>query len=133
MKKLFIPLLAAAALSAGIIILQPADAAEDANNAHVVAYYFHGSARCPTCHKLERYSKEAIGPGLKVVNVDEKENEHYIKDYRLYTKSLVLSLVADGREVKWKNLDKIWEYAGNEQKFIDYVKNETAGLLKEAQ
>jgi len=129
--KLFIAILAFAAIS--MVFPAPVDAAEDADAAHVVAYYFHGNARCPTCHKLEQYSKEAIGPGLKVVNVDEKENGHYIKDYQLYTKSLVLSLVKGGKEIKWKNLDKIWEYSGNRQKFIDYVKKEMSALLKEAQ
>ncbi|MFA5147861.1 MAG: nitrophenyl compound nitroreductase subunit ArsF family protein [Candidatus Omnitrophota bacterium] len=133
MNRLFFVLLAATALSIGTILLHTVDAAEDARVARVVAYYFHGTARCPTCHKLEQYSKEAIGDGLKVINVEEKENEHYIKDYQLYTKSLILSLVVNGKETKWKNLDKIWEYAGNKQKFIDYVKNEAAGLLKEAQ
>ncbi len=131
MGKLFTAILAFAAIS--MVFPEPAGAAEDADAAHVVAYYFHGNARCPTCHKLEQYSKEAIGPDLKVVNVDEKENGHYIKDYQLYTKSLVLSLVKGSKEIKWKNLDKIWEYSGNRQKFIDYVKKEMSALLKEAQ
>ena len=112
--------------------------------AKVVAYYFHGTARCPTCYKLEQYSKEAIESNFKdalasgklefkVINVEDKGNEHYGNDYQLYTKSLVLSLVKDGKEAKWKNLDKIWEYVGNKQKFIGYVKSGIADLLKEAQ
>jgi cytochrome c2 len=124
---------AVALLSIGMIFPGPAGAAGDAKAAQVVAYYFHGTARCPTCHKLEQYSREAIGPGLKTIDVEEKGNQHYINDYQLYTKSLVLSLVIDGKEQKWKNLDKIWEYSGNRQKFIDYVKNEVSNLLKEAQ
>lgn len=110
----------------------------------VIAYYFHGTFRCPTCHKLEQYSKEAIETNFKdallsgvlefeVVNVEYKGNEHYGSDYKLYTKSLILSLVRNGKETKWKNLDKIWEYAGDKQRFIDYVKSETTDLLKEAQ
>ena len=112
--------------------------------AKVYAYYFHGTFRCPTCHNLEQYSKEtieinfkdAISSGkleFKVVNVEDKGNEHYAKDYQLYTKSLILSLVKDGKETKWKNLDKIWEYVGNKQKFIDYVKAGVADFLKEAE
>ena len=108
----------------------------------VIAYYFHGSFRCPTCHKLEQYSKEAIETNFKdalasgkleykVVNVEEKGSEHYAKDYQLYTKSLILSLVKDGKEIKWKNLDKIWEYVGNKQRFIGYVKAEVADFIKE--
>jgi len=99
--------------------------------------------RCPTCHKLEQYSKEAIETNFKdalasgklefkAVNIDDKGNEHYANDYQLYTKSLILSLVKDGKQMKWVNLDKIWEYVGNKQKFMDYVKSGVADLLKEA-
>ena len=145
MKRLFLVLLVVAALSSSSIIFSSlALAAEDAKATHVVAYYFHGTMRCPTCHKLEQYSKEAIEANFKdalasgklefkVVNVDDKGNEHYGSDYQLYTKSLILSLVKDGKEAKWVNLDKIWEYVGNKQRFIDYVKSGVAGLLKEAQ
>ena len=145
MKKLFLVLLAAVALSAGAETIIFADkGGETAPDAHVVAYYFHGSFRCPTCHKLEQYSKEAIETNFKdalasgkleykVINVEDKGNEHYVKDYQLYTKSLILSLVNDGKQIKWNNLDKIWEYVGNKQRFIDYVKSGVADLLKEAQ
>jgi len=140
-KKLIVILLAAVAV---ISVSFSAFAAEDKPAAKVIAYYFHGTMRCPTCHKLEQYSKEAIETNFKdalasgklefkVVNVEDKGNEHYGSDYQLYTKSLILSLVKDGKEIKWKNLDKIWEYVGNKQRFIDYVKSGVADLLKEAQ
>ncbi len=144
MKKLFLVLLAVAALSSnGIILSSYAQAGGDAKSTHVVAYYFHGTFRCSTCHKLEQYSKEAIETNFKdalasgrlefkVVNVEDKGNEHYTSDYQLYTKSLVLSLVKDGKQIKWKNLDKIWEYVGNRQRFMDYVKSGVADFLKEA-
>jgi hypothetical protein len=130
-------------LISGIIISLPAQAGEGAKGAHVVAYYFHGSFRCPTCHKLEQYSKEAIETNFndaiasgrleyKVVNVEDKGNEHYVNDYQLYTKSLILSLVKDDKEMKWVNLDKIWEYVRNKEKFVDYVKNGVADFVKEA-
>jgi len=109
---------------------------------YVIAYYFHGTFRCPTCHKLEQYSKEAIEANFKneltsgkivfkTVNVDEKANEHFVNDYQLYTKSLVISLVRGGKEEKFKNLTKIWEYVGNKQRFYDYVRDEIAAFLKE--
>ena len=145
MKKVFFVLLAVAALSSVGIIFSPiAQAVENVSGAHVVAYYFHGQMRCPTCHKLEQYSKEAIEINFKdeltsgklefkVVNVENSGNEHYGKDYQLYTKSLILSLVKDGKEIKWKNMDKIWEYVSNKKRFVDYVKSGVADLLKEAQ
>lgn len=57
-------------------------------------------------------------------------NEHFVNDYQLYTKSLILSLVKDGKEVKSKNLDKIWQLARNKQKFIDYVTGEINGFME---
>ncbi|MFA6320297.1 MAG: nitrophenyl compound nitroreductase subunit ArsF family protein [Candidatus Omnitrophota bacterium] len=143
MKKIFPVLLAVAVLiSSGLIISLPAQAEDNAKSAQVVAYYFHGDMRCPTCHKLEQYSKEAVETNFKdavasgkldfkVINVEDKGNEHYASDYQLYTKSLILSLVKDGKEIKWKNMDKIWEYVHNKEKFIDYVKSGVADLLKE--
>jgi len=112
------------------------------DNSKVIVYYFHGAFRCPTCQKLEQYAKDAIDNNFseelakgnlifKTVNVEEKENEHFVNDYQLYTKSLVLSLVKDGKEVKHKNLDKIWEYVKNKPKYTDYVKNEVSIFLKD--
>ena len=111
-------------------------------SAQVVAYYFHGSFRCPTCHSLEQYAKESIeinfknelDRGLlvfKAVNIEEKENEHFVNDYQLYSKSLVLSLVRGKKEVKHKNLTKIWEYVRNREKYVNYVKSEIDAFLKE--
>ena len=108
----------------------------------VVAYYFHGTFRCSSCLKIEQYSREAIekyfGNELKsgklvykVINVEEKGNEHFVNDYQLYTKSLILSLVKDGKEIKSGNLAKVWEYLGSRDKFYEYVKNNVDSYLKE--
>jgi len=90
---------------------------------------------------MEKYSREAIETNFKdklslgkiefkSVNVEDRGNEHFVNDYQLYTKSLILSLVKDGKEVKSKNLDKIWQLAGNKQKFIDYVTGEINGFME---
>ena len=108
----------------------------------VTAYYFHGNFRCPTCHKLEKYAKEAIENNFtdalasgklsfKIVNTENAGGEHYVKDYQLYTKSVVLSLTKDGKEIRFKNLDKIWEYVGNKDRYENYVRDEVAAFLKE--
>ncbi|MFA6141961.1 MAG: nitrophenyl compound nitroreductase subunit ArsF family protein [Candidatus Omnitrophota bacterium] len=145
MSKLFLVLLIVVALSNNSIFISPlTHAEENVKGAHVIAYYFHGTMRCPTCYKLEQYSREAIEANFKdslrsgklefkVVNVEDKGNEHYTGDYQLYTKSLILSLNKDGKETKWNNMNKIWEYVGNKQRFIDYVKSGVANLLKETE
>jgi len=140
LKKLIVfILLAVAVISASSYVV-----AADNLPAKVIAYYFHGSFRCPTCMSMEKYSREAIDSNLKdavalgrlefkAVNVEDQGNEHFVNEYKLYTKTLILSLVKDGKEVKSKNLDKIWELVRNKQKFIDYVTSEIAGFMKDAQ
>jgi hypothetical protein len=108
----------------------------------VIAYYFHGNYRCSNCLKIEQYSRESIEQNFKnelnsgklvfkVINVEDKGNEHFTNDYQLYTKSLVITLVKDGKEVKYENLNKVWEYLNNQSKFHDYVKSSIESYLKE--
>jgi len=138
LKKLMITFLAIAAA------INVQAFAQDASDAKIIAYYFHGSFRCPTCVNMEKYAREAIETGFKdalasgklefrAVNVEERGNEHFAKDYKLYTKSLILSLIKKGKEVRYKNLNKIWQLAGNKQKFVDYVSTEVSEFMKEAQ
>ncbi len=116
---------------------------EDTNptNDVIIAYYFHGTQRCATCKKLEAYSREALEKGFPeemadstivftMINYDLDENEHYIDDYKLYTKALILSKVSGGKEVAWKNLDKIWQLVRDKDAYIAYVQKETADFMK---
>lgn len=108
----------------------------------VIAYYFHTTKRCPTCRKIESYTTESIKTGFarqlesgrlefRVVNVDEPENEHYIDDYQITTKSVVLADYRDGKEVRWKNLPLVWHHVGDKQVFMDYIETETLDYLGE--
>lgn len=142
-KKIIVALFALIAflqLSTGAI----ADEKTQDERVQLIVYYFHGSFRCPTCRNLEQYAREAVENNFrkeliegilifKVVNVEEKENEHFMNDYQLYTKSLVLSLAEDEKEIKHKNLTKIWEYVGNKEKYVDYIKSEIDAFLREIQ
>jgi Tfp pilus assembly major pilin PilA len=115
----------------------------DSNN-KVIAYYFHGTNRCTTCRTIERYSKEAIDRyfaqelkngtlDFKPINVDEPENRHYIQDYQLYTRSLVLVQYKDDKQQEWKNLSEVWSYVSDKEKFYQYVKDETERFLQETE
>jgi len=106
----------------------------------VFASYFHGDVRCPTCMKLEAYSSEAILAGFdkavkdslvvfRTVNWDREENAHFVDDYQLYTKALILSRVRDGKEIAWTNLDSIWQYVGDKDKYVKYVQAHTRTFL----
>ena len=102
---------------------------------YFTATYFHGNFRCPTCHRIETLSEAAVASNFanelksgelvwRAVNVDEPENRHYNTDYQLYTKSLIISEIKDGKEVRWKNLEKVWNFVRNEQQFDQYVSSE---------
>lgn len=119
----------------------PAPAASQAAQRTLVVYYLHGTYRCPSCNKIEALTKEAVQEGFaqaiakgrvefRVLNVEEPDNEHFVQDYKLYTKSVILSDTKDGKELKWKNLEQVWTLLGNETKFIDYIQKEMKSYLE---
>ena len=65
------------------------------------------------------------------INVDEPGNEHYWDDYKLESKSLVIVLFRNGKQVKWENLKDVWLLLEDETGFHQYVKNNISALLKE--
>ena len=117
----------------------PATAEQDTR---LIVYYFHGDMRCATCHKLESYAKEALDTNFsdaiasgsiiwKPVNVDKPENKHFIQDYELVTKSVVLSRIADGKETEWENLDQIWQKVADKNAYLQYINDGIVKFLEE--
>ena len=134
-KKGFLVLVAGLFLITGCKEDKP-DAFEQAKAlTQSTVYYFHGNARCMLCHKIENYTKEVFEENfkdklkLKIVNTDEPNNKHFITDYGLYTKSVVLVKIKNGKEIGYKNLDKIWNYLGDENKFKTYIREEIEAFL----
>jgi hypothetical protein len=106
-----------------------------------IVYYFHGTYRCPSCNLIENLTKQAVESGFKneladdrvefkVINIESPGNEHFEKEYKLYTKSVIFSNSKDGKEISWKNLDKVWTLLGDQSKFIDYIQTELTACLK---
>ena len=111
-------------------------------NSQLTVYYFHGNIRCPTCHKLETYAKEAMDTYFadeiasneivwKIVNLDKPGNRHFIEDYKLVTKSVVLSQVIEDKEIKWKNLDQVWQKVRNRESYLQYVRDSIQNFRKD--
>jgi len=85
------------------------------SNANVLTvYYFHGNMRCKTCNAFEKLTGETLKDEfsnelasgkiiLHVINVELNENAHFVSDFNLTSKSVVLS--EPGR---FRNLDEIW-------------------------
>jgi hypothetical protein len=117
------------------------DVPSQSADSKVVVYYFHSTARCPTCRKFESYSDELIRQQFaqqlsdgrlewRIVNVDEPGNKHFVADYKLYTKSIVLVKDQPGKAPQWKNLEKIWQLVHDKQAFVGYVKEEINAYLR---
>jgi hypothetical protein len=103
-------------------------------------YYFHGNVRCSNCRNFEAYSNEiiqkAFAPELKtgrlewrVMNVDEPSNKHFIEDYQLITRSVIVAKMQDGCQVEWKNLSRIWELVRDKSAFMNYIQTEVTAYL----
>ncbi len=110
----------------------------------VVAYYFHGNMRCTTCRTIEAYTKEAVQTGFadalrdgrlewRVVNVEDPGNDHFIQDFQLSTRSVVLERLLDGKRQNWKNLDRVWVLVrGDKAAFMEYIQDNIRGYLEAA-
>jgi len=106
-----------------------------------VVYYFHGQFRCYSCTRIEELTRKALQKGfagelakgtlvLKVVNIDIAKNEHYINDYNLQTRSVVVSKISGGKEITWKNLDGVWTYLRDETAFSNYIISEVKRFIR---
>jgi hypothetical protein len=106
----------------------------------IVVYYLHTTGRCSTCLKMEKYTDEALKTFFakelhagriewKVLDVQLPKNNQFIKDYNLYTKSVVVSEMKAGKEIRWKNLDQIWMKANSKYAYMTYIKQEIALFL----
>lgn len=142
-------LLAFVVVAVGTVVLQSREAAvgndpstagaTEALNGNpadgVVAFYFHGTMRCVTCKKLEAYSREAFegsGIALQVVNTDLPENRHFVDDFQLVTRSLVLAEYRSGQIARWSNLERVWELVGEQVAFLNYVRGQADAFEQEA-
>ncbi|MEP0828900.1 MAG: hypothetical protein HRF51_10300 [bacterium] len=117
--------------------IAPADSSHQ-----LFVYYFHGNRRCASCIKIEKYTKESLDSLFQkelsegrilwqVVNTDLDSNQHFLEDYNLYTKSVVLVDMHNGKQARWKNLEKVWEYLNSKNSFSIYIRDEVNDFLKE--
>ncbi len=107
----------------------------------IIAYYFHGTARCATCRAIEQYTHEALVTGFptelesgtlewRPINVEEPQNQHFIDEYQLTMRSVILADMAGENQTRWKNLERIWDFVVDEDAFISYIQEETRAYLE---
>lgn len=139
-SRLFIAFLLMVVACAALGAAEDQGAPAPSGSHKVIAYYFHTDTRCSTCMKIEAYSKEAIEKGfpeelkngtleMRVVNYERPENRHFIQDYKLVSKSLILVNMVNGKQTEWTNLKLVWQLTGRKDAFLNYVRKEVRNYL----
>ena len=104
---------------------QPRTSAGEPRIGQVIVYFIHGRAKCPTCDLILAHTRKALDSTFQVetdtgrvvirpVDVEEPGNEHFMKDFGLYTTSVVLYTLDNDGKPRWVNLEKAWELAEKE-------------------
>jgi len=107
----------------------------------VILYYFHGTQRCNTCKKIEAYAQEAVEGKFDnalqagtlswtVLNTDESDNAHFVKDFSLVSSSLVVVELDGGEVVRHQVLQDVWKLIRDKPRFIEYVQGSVGEYLE---
>jgi len=123
--------------SAAKLVAKPAVEAKTA-----VVYYFYTNTRCSSCKTIEAYTREAVEKNFgsdykgwkmvfKGVNVEDEPNAHFVQDYFLNSKSVVVQKFSGDKVLKWGKLEKVWQLLGDKEAFMNYITGETYKLLDE--
>jgi hypothetical protein len=146
MKKfLTFGLLALAVLGAGYAVKQrmtaappppaaeaglAADAALPVNGK--VVTYFATNVRCSSCLKIESLTRgtvesrfaEQVKSGeivFRTINTDQPENKHFVDDYQLVSKTVIVSTRKNGKETGFENLQDVWLKLNDPADFENYI------------
>ncbi|MDP3851086.1 MAG: nitrophenyl compound nitroreductase subunit ArsF family protein [Luteolibacter sp.] len=106
----------------------------------VIMTYFISGTLCKSCQKIEALTKEtakkdfaeALAGGklvFRVIDTGEPGYQHFIKDYQLTSKTVILSHRKDGKETEWKDMAKVWELLDDAPGFHAYLGEQIRNYL----
>lgn len=110
----------------------------------VVVTYFNDDHPCPTCLKIEKLARIAVESGdfaeqlangqlrFQTLNMDRPENKHFIDEYGLSFKTVVISERENGKQTKWEKYDEVWDLVGTPAEFDAYIKGGVRKHLESA-
>jgi len=125
---------------------------------HIKLYYLHNTFRCFSCNSIgdltqaavlggevenpQSGEKNTIAPAFQglidqgklsftAINVDDAENHHFLKDFHTRSKFPVVVEIKDGKIVRYKVLNKVWNLLhGPQDKFIRYIQKNVKAFTK---
>ncbi len=99
-----------------------------------IFYFFHVTKECGFSKRIEAMAKDCLDKKFskqvkdgrlqwRKLNTDLKENKHFIKDYKLDGKAIVLVETASKKDAKqrFKNLEEMWKHVKDELEFKKFI------------
>jgi len=90
--------------------------------------YFHAAHRCTTCRNIENFSHEALTPEIEAGGIawqtadyTSDANSALVKQFKVYASTVVLVEVQDGKVIRWKNLEEVWNHTNNQSDFTAFI------------
>lgn len=108
----------------------------------IMVYYFHRTARCPTCITIElnahqvirEHFQKQIADGRLMwmpINLDEPGGEEFEKEFDIGISSLVVAKILDGNRREYKKLNEVWTLLRDQEGFSKYVRDEINKFLND--
>jgi hypothetical protein len=126
--------------SADSLIATTANAPKPPNR--VVVYYMHRTVRCVSCLWMEATTRQALQESfpselasgrLELKVEDYQKREDLAKQYGVYTVSVLVVNVADGKEASHQGLERVWELKGKNDEFRAYITEAVRAALGKTQ
>ena len=110
----------------------------------LIVYYMDMGKDCTTCLNLESYTREALDTHYaadlasgriqwRTTDLDDPANAHFIDEFGLYTKSVVLVHFENGEQIRFDSLSRIWELVYDKDAYVAYIRDEVKGFLDAAE
>ena len=108
----------------------------------IMVYYFHRTARCPTCITIELNAHQVIQDNFQKqiadgrlmwmpINLDEPGGEEFEKELDIGISSLVVAKIVDGNRIEYKKLSDVWTLLRDQEGFSKYVRDEINKFLND--
>ena len=65
----------------------------------------------------------------RTADLDTPEHAHFVDEFGLYTKSVVLVRLEGGKQIRFDSLSRIWELVYDKEAYIAYIREEVQGFL----
>ena len=107
-----------------------------------MVYYFHRTARCPTCITIELNAHQVIQDNFQKqiadgrlmwmpINLDEPGGEEFEKELDIGISTLVVAKILDGNRIEYKKLNEVWTLLRDQEGFSKYVTDEINKFLND--